>query len=167
MRADRYQPKWYTNLFMKGPWVKWPVWLYRMRLGWLLDHRALMVTHIGRKTGKVHQTVVELLRYDPATQESVVVSGLGEQSDWYRNVRERGALLVDIGPKTYAPSQRELDEEARYQELLTYRREHKLIAKMVFLLMAWDYDAPEADQRRLAQFVRMFAFRPNQPPQQR
>ena len=52
-----------------------PVYLYRANLGWLLGHRGLLLTHRGRKSGRVYQTVLEVIRYDPATCESVVLSG--------------------------------------------------------------------------------------------
>ena len=42
--------------------LKWgynlPIALYRVRLGWLLGHRFLLLTHQGRKTGRILQTVL-------------------------------------------------------------------------------------------------------------
>jgi hypothetical protein len=29
-----------------------PIWLYRLRLGWLLGDRLLLLTHIGRTSGQ-------------------------------------------------------------------------------------------------------------------
>jgi hypothetical protein len=68
-----------------------PRYLYRwhLHLGWLLGHRCLMITHIGRKTGRLGQTVVVIVHYDPSTQECIVMSGYGAQSDWYRNMWPR------------------------------------------------------------------------------
>ena len=58
-----------------------PTYLYRYRFGWLLGHRFLLLTHRGRKTGRVHQTVLEVIAYDSATRESIVLSGWGERAD--------------------------------------------------------------------------------------
>src|SRR5690348_16683113 len=49
-----------------------PIVLYRMGLGWMLGHQFLLLTHAGRKTGRVHETVLKVLRYDPRTGENVV-----------------------------------------------------------------------------------------------
>src|SRR5262249_48784206 len=52
-----------------------PGWLYRMRLGWLLGDRFVQLSHRGRSSGRVYRTVLEVVRYDPRTRESVVCSG--------------------------------------------------------------------------------------------
>src|SRR5579884_3012404 len=59
-----------------------PVFLYRAGLGGLFGHHFLLLTHRGRKSGRVYQTVLEVVRYEPESGESVVVSGWGERSDW-------------------------------------------------------------------------------------
>jgi hypothetical protein len=88
-----------------------PVWVYRLRLGWLLSRPLLgfwflMITHRGRRTGKTYHTVVEIIRYDQATNEYIIVSGYGEESDWYRNLRATPALRIQIGNHRYAVEQR-------------------------------------------------------------
>jgi F420H(2)-dependent quinone reductase len=50
--------------------------------------------------------VLEVIRYDPATRESVVPSGWGERSDWYRNIKASPALEVQTGGERYVPVQR-------------------------------------------------------------
>ena len=64
-----------------------PIYLYRLGLGQLLGHRFMLLTHRGRRSGRVYQTALEVVRYDPSLRETVVASGWGERSDWYRNSR--------------------------------------------------------------------------------
>ncbi len=64
----------------KPPWLKskpsgflrlafrLPIYLYRLNLGWLLGHRGLLLIHRGRKSGLLRETVLEVVRYDPATK---------------------------------------------------------------------------------------------------
>ena len=40
-----------------------PVYLYRWHLGWLFGHRCLLLTHIGRRSGRKRQTVLEVVEY--------------------------------------------------------------------------------------------------------
>jgi hypothetical protein len=82
MGLFRERPRGFFRLLMRLP-----IYLYRLDLGWLLGHRFLLVTHRGRRTGLLRQTVVEVLHYDPATRESVVLSALGERADWYCKFR--------------------------------------------------------------------------------
>jgi deazaflavin-dependent oxidoreductase (nitroreductase family) len=64
-----------------------PDWLYRFGLGWVLGHRFVQLNHCGRSSGRLYRTVLEVVRYDPRTHESVVCSGWGKRADWYRNIR--------------------------------------------------------------------------------
>jgi deazaflavin-dependent oxidoreductase (nitroreductase family) len=83
-----------------------PILLYRVGLGGLLGHQFLLLTHAGRRTGRVHETVLKVLHYDPATCESIVASAWGSQSDWYRNLQARPALTVQTGGAWYVPHAR-------------------------------------------------------------
>src|SRR5581483_6476732 len=61
-----------------------PIWLYRLGLGRLLGERFLMLTHIGRTSGRLRQTVVEVVRHDRLSDTYIIASGWGERADWYR-----------------------------------------------------------------------------------
>jgi deazaflavin-dependent oxidoreductase (nitroreductase family) len=102
-----------------------PVWLYRVGLGWVFGHQFLLLTHAGRRTGRVRETVLKVLHYDPVTRESIVASAWGEQTDWYRNIQAHAALSVRTGMDWYVPRQRMLpsDEAADVFEDWT-RRQH-------------------------------------------
>jgi hypothetical protein len=51
-----------------------PIWLYHVGLGWVFGHQFLLLTHAGRRTGCVRETVLKVLHYDPVTRESIVAS---------------------------------------------------------------------------------------------
>src|SRR6266511_3711376 len=73
--------------------LRLPIWLYRLRLGWLLGERGLMLTHIGRKSGQLRRTVLEVGGYDPTSDTYTIVAGWGERSDWVRNIQQRPDVL--------------------------------------------------------------------------
>ncbi len=58
-----------------------PIYLYRLDLGRLLGHRFLLLVHRGRESGLLRETVLEVIMYNPATGESVVLSAWGEKVD--------------------------------------------------------------------------------------
>lgn len=80
-----------------------PRWFYRLGLGWLLGHRVMQLTHRGRTSGLVRQTMLEVLRYDSRTREVLVVSSWEGKTDWYRNIQHAPALEVRIG-RVHLPS---------------------------------------------------------------
>ncbi|MEO8956378.1 MAG: nitroreductase family deazaflavin-dependent oxidoreductase [Ktedonobacteraceae bacterium] len=137
-----------------------PRYLYRWHLGWLLGHRCLMITHIGRKTGSLHQTVVEVVHYDPSTQECIVMSGYGAQSDWYRNIQSRPAREVQVGRERYRPQQRLLSAEETLAVLAEYQRHHPWGFRELMHLVGYAYDGTPEGLRTISQVVRGIAFRP-------
>ena len=90
-----------------------PIYLYRLDLGRLLVHR-------GRESGLLRETVLEVILYDPATRESVVLSAWGEEADWYRNVGATPALEVRTGGQRYVPEQRFLAPEENHAVVSDY-----------------------------------------------
>jgi deazaflavin-dependent oxidoreductase (nitroreductase family) len=101
-----------------------PLFIYRCRLGWLLGHRFLLLTHRGRKSGAIHETMLEVLHYDPATCESIVFSGMGTRADWYRNIAAHPALAVRTGRQRYTPSHRVLTRQEVAAVGARFAREH-------------------------------------------
>ena len=144
--------------------LKWgyklPVLLYRMQLGWVLGHRFLLLIHRGRKTGNVHQTVLEVVHYDNTTQESVVMSAYGARADWYRNVMAHPALAVRTGWHQYVPQLHVLDAAERFAALQDYERRNQLVFRPVIRFLGYPYDGTEAGLHTLAESVLMVAFRP-------
>ena len=67
-----------------------PTVLYDWRLGWLLGHRFIRLSHTGRHSGRPYQAMLEVLRIDHTTEEIVVVAGLGRATDWLRNLEAGG-----------------------------------------------------------------------------
>lgn len=57
--------------------LRLPIYLYHAGLSSLLDHRFMLLTHRGRKSGRVYETVLEVILYHPQTQTSFVASGWG------------------------------------------------------------------------------------------
>ncbi len=81
--------------------LRLPIWLYRARLGWLLDDRFLMLTHTGRKSGLPRRTVIEVVRHDRQADTYYVVSGWGEKSDWYQNIKKNPDVTVQVGGREF------------------------------------------------------------------
>ena len=146
--------------------LKWaftlPLSLYRWHLGWLVGHRFLVVTHLGRKTGHRRHTGLEVVHYDPATQECIVVAAWGEQADWYRNIQAHPALEVQVGSIRYPPVQRFLTFEETSSLLSDYQRAHPQGLRALLRMAGYAYHGSKEELHAIAQVMRAVAFRPPQ-----
>lgn len=137
-----------------------PVYLYRLRLGWVFDHRILYLVHVGRKTGKTRRNCIEVIHRDQQTNESFVISAYGSRSDWLRNIMKAPPLELRIGRERFVPEFRVLDAtEARRvlgQAFAQYPAEGRFFLKHVFHL-----PASEEQFEDLSELVPLVAFRPN------
>lgn len=84
--------------------AKAPAALFDLRLGWLLGHRFMLLTHRGRRSGRVYRTCIEVLQYEHASGACLVLSGWGTDSDWFGNVAASPALKVQVGSRSFVPA---------------------------------------------------------------
>ena len=141
------------------PIFKLPVFLYRLRLGWLLGKRFMQITHVGRHSGKVRRTILAALRFDEKTKEIYAVSAW-KGSDWYYNIQAAPALQVEIGLVRYAPVQRTLSAEEITTTFLAYRKQHPIFSRMICRIPGWKWDSTYSEFLELARTLHGVAFKP-------
>ncbi len=143
-----------------------PVHLYHAHLGVLLGHRFLLLVHTGRKTGLHRETVLEVVRYDPVTRESVVAAGWGRRTGWLHNVEAGLAHEVRLGRQRFAPAWRILPPDEAERIFADYERRNRLIAPIIRAvlsrLLGWRYDGTSAARRRAVEQLSLVAFRPSE-----
>lgn len=133
--------------------------LWRCRLGWLTGHSLLVLTHVGRRTGRQYRTVLYVQRYDRRTHEATVVSVWGE-SQWLRNIRAHPAVGVEIDLQRYVPAQRFLSTEEIFAIEKRFRRRHRIVARGQAKLMDWPWPATDEQLLALSAHLRGVALRP-------
>ncbi|MBU3061662.1 nitroreductase family deazaflavin-dependent oxidoreductase [Nocardia sp. NEAU-G5] len=83
--------------------VRAPIGLYRAGLGFLFGTRMLMIEHIGRRSGARRYVVLEVVDH-PGLDEYVIVSGFGENSQWYRNIQAQPLVRLWAGLHRAVPA---------------------------------------------------------------
>jgi deazaflavin-dependent oxidoreductase (nitroreductase family) len=137
-----------------------PVYLYRWHCGWLLGHRFLLLRHTGRRTGKRHATVLEVLEYRKESREAVVMSGFGRDASWLRNLQATPVAER----QRFAAAYRFLDEAEAVAVLASNERRNRvvlpLVRRVLSRLLGWRYHGSEHDRRRLVAQLPLIALRP-------
>ena len=136
------------------------MFLYRLGLGWVFGRRFLMLTHLGRRSGRVRRTVLEVIRFDKSLSESIVVSAYGKKADWYRNIQVKPAVEIQVGKDRFIPIQRFLASDEVYDEFVEYERLHPFAVKNLSKLLGIQYDGSDSGRRLLVDSFRMVSFRP-------
>lgn len=140
-----------------------PILLYRLGLGGVLGHQFLLLTHAGRRTGRVHETVLKVLRYDPATRESVVASAWGPEADWYRNIQRRPALAVRSAGAWYVPETRSVPPDEAFEIFSDWTRRQHWFVELMLDQIGLTWDVPESEQRTIVARFPFIGFRPADP----
>lgn len=132
--------------------LRLPIWLYRAHLGWLLRH-------VGRKTGLLRQTVIEVVHYDQATDTYMIASGWGEKSDWLRNIEKTPTVFVNVSGRHFEATARRLTLDEAQQALLDYAQHHPATFRALAKLMVGQHlSGTTEDCWLLAQSVPLVAL---------
>lgn len=140
--------------------LKFPLVLYRLHLGWLLGQRFLRLTHVGRKSGKHHRTVVEVVDHDPVTDSYLVTSGWGEKSDWFQNIQKTPEVVINVGQRQLNMKAERLSTDEAERCLLKYARKHpRTFHELAHVMTGESLKGTPEDCRRLADAVPVVEFR--------
>jgi deazaflavin-dependent oxidoreductase (nitroreductase family) len=137
-----------------------PVLLYRLRLGWLLGSRFLLIHHVGRTTGLPRTVVVEVVDHDPAAGTWTVASGFGPQAQWYRNLLATPQVRIEVGRRRLAVTAQPLDAEAGAAAMVRYAAAHPRTAQRLATFMGFDVDGSTAGYRAVGRAIPFVRFVP-------
>lgn len=107
--------------------LKTPVVLYRLGLGKLLGDYILILSTTGRKTGKTHRTPVEYFYHE---DQYYIISGFGDQPDWYQNISANPQVTIQTGYEKICATARPPQSDHEWEAVklyLTYSPAGKLL----------------------------------------
>ena len=152
-------PRGLLRLFLRTP-----IWLYRLKLGRLLGHRFLMLTHIGRKSGLPRHAVLEVVHFDPATNVHVVTAGWGEHSQWFHNVEAHPDVMIESGGGRIEVTAERLSQEQAREMLADYASHHPVaFRELVRVMTGHQLENVEETCLELSRTLPVIAFRPRRP----
>ena len=141
------------------PW-RLPIWLYRLRLGWLMGHRFLLLVHKGRVSGKERRAVLEVIKYDRASNTHYVASGFGRKSDWYRNILKTPQVTIQSGGKQLAARAESLPPDQAQAVFADYVQRHPNAIKNLAKLVGYDIGDSEEEMMTFLELIPVVVFHP-------
>ena len=121
-----------------------PITLYRLGLAKQLGRSTLLLTTLGRKTGLPRTTA---LNYVVDADTVYVLSGMGPNSDWLRNLRADPQVAVQIGERRFDGVAETIDDPGEHRRLLQVWAEQSMrtapppAAQKVMRWLGFDYTA--------------------------
>jgi deazaflavin-dependent oxidoreductase (nitroreductase family) len=101
-----------------------PIVLYRIKLGWLLNSRFLLLRHRGRRSGMLRSTVLEVVHRDPSIDAYYVAAAWARRAQWFQNVAADPRVGVTVGRRSFEGVAHILDAGERRRVLDEYRSRH-------------------------------------------
>jgi deazaflavin-dependent oxidoreductase (nitroreductase family) len=140
--------------------LRLPIWLFRLRLGWILGQRFVLVNHIGRRTGLLRRVVLEVVEHDPATGSYIVAAGFGTRSDWYRNLRAAPDTTIQVGNRTQPVTAVPLSAEQGGELMARYGPRYPMAAPRLCRLMGFEVDGSVSDYREVGERISFLRLEP-------
>jgi deazaflavin-dependent oxidoreductase (nitroreductase family) len=137
-----------------------PIFLYRVRLGWLLGKRFLMLEHVGRKTGLWRSVVLEVLRHDKPSGAYFVAAAYSTRSDWYRNILQTPEVRVHAGAHRFTGRAEVLTLEEGMDEIQAYAQRYPAAIRMISRVLGYPFSFTQAGFREFVEKVPIVALRP-------
>lgn len=137
-----------------------PIWLYRMKLGWLLGHRMLLLTHIGRISGKPRNAVLEVVHYDKESNTHYVASGFGKKSQWFQNIMKVPDATIQVGNQKTLVTAEHLPVNEAEKIFEIYQEKHPNAIKNLSKLVGYELGDTEEDIRAFRRSIPIIAFHP-------
>ncbi len=126
---------------------KYPILYYRLGLGWMIGKQVLLLTTIGRKTGKKRFTPLGY-RFDPDENIYYLTAGWDGRTDWYRNLQAGPQAHVQVGSLAFDCQAEFPPFEKRVQLLSQYNRDNPFAARLYERETGQPFDgSPEALQQ--------------------
>lgn len=137
-----------------------PIWFYRLKLGWLLGHRMLLLTHVGRVSGKPRNAVLEVVHYDKENNTHYVASGFGEKSQWFQNIMKTPNVTIQVGNQIIPVTAERLPVDEAENIFAIYQQKHPNAIKNLSKLVGYELGDSEEDIRAFMHSIPMIAFHP-------
>ena len=97
-----------------------PILLYRLGLGKLFDKYIMIISTIGRKSGKIRRTPIEYFRKGDTIY---AISGFERDPDWYQNLKAHPYVTLQTSQGPHAMFARAPKTAEEWQGALDYLKE--------------------------------------------
>ncbi len=118
--------------------LRLPIAIYRLGLpGYerLFGQRWIVVTTKGRRTGKPHAVMLDIVGHDPTTRRYYVQPGWGRRSAWVRNIEAHPFIEAQIGRQQFKAKVVDVSGAEGAEQVQRFLKAHPLQSRIVAKFM--------------------------------
>jgi len=131
-------------------------WMFRVPLilqrvglgGWerLMGIRFIKITTKGRRTGKPHSVLVDILEHNEENEVYYVQSAYGERADWMRNIKANLVFEAQVGRRRFQARMEQVPASQAADLLMNYFKGHSRYTKTMMRAIGIDLDEFTEDE---------------------
>lgn len=142
--------------------LRLPALLDRPRLRWALrlvsPYPIVVLTHRGRRTGKLFRSPLEVIATSD-DGEIMVAPLTGERADWYRNVIAGGLIGGSVRGQQGYQQWRRVSEDEAAAALAGYQRAHRIYSRAILTAISRANGLPSSSPHDIAASIPVLALR--------
>ena len=132
--------------------------LYRIGLGFILP-KQMFLTTFGRKTGKPHRVVVDIVKHDKDINVYFVNAGWGLRSDWFRNLIANPNVRVQVARRKFSGRAAVLPLKEAGDILVEFINQHPYYVRLMMRIIGIEIRLNEEEIRSLVSEIPIVAIR--------
>ena len=141
---------------------KVPVWIHKMGFGgWerLIGAQWMLITTIGRKTGKRRETMVDVMDHDKTTDTYYIEAAYGARADWYKNIQSNPIFEAHVGRRKFKARTGALTTEGAGEMLVRFYRQIPAYTRSVMAMAGMKFK-DEDELRVIGKDLTLLAVKP-------
>ena len=137
------------------------IWLYRWILGWMMGGRFLLLTHIRRKSGLKHQTVIEIVNHKETTGAYYDAAAWWEKLNWYRNIQHDPTVDVQVRHHKFQADAEQISTQEAEERLWDYSQKYPTaFGELVTIMLGESLLPVKETSRTVTEFVPLISLTP-------
>lgn len=141
---------------------KVPLWVHKLGLGgweqWI-GAEWMLISTIGRKTGKRRETMVDVMDYDKANDTYYIEAAYGARADWYKNILSHPVFEAQVGRRKFKARAGSLSTEGASDLLVQFYRQKPAYTRSVMAMAGMKFNG-EDELRELGKNLTLLAVKP-------
>jgi len=130
-------------LLLERAGIRWTERLFARLMG----VQWIVLETIGRRSGRPHEVMLDVVGYDRARNTYYVQPAYGDRSDWVRNVRAQPTVSVRIGGRRIPARVRDATGREGAEVVLRFVRAHPHYARLIVWFVGYVESLDASDDK--------------------